>query len=107
MTTLRPSAAPRWKIATRIFLRAPGASAAYSARSSHNGAEPAPTMASAELRRKKRRLVISMFLKLRGTQGDVSRQSSIHYHAGYAILGHLQGEIHARQQPARVDPLLA
>src|SRR6266852_3391958 len=40
----RPSAAPRWKMATRIFLRVP-ASAAYRARCSQTGTAPTPTMA--------------------------------------------------------------
>src|SRR4051794_40296374 len=49
MTMLRPSAAPRWKMATRI-LRLPCAAAA--ARPSQKGTAPAPAMAMAEPRRK-------------------------------------------------------
>src|SRR6185312_2588441 len=49
---LSPSAAPRWKIATRTFLRPPCCSAAKAARWSQSGAEPVPAIAIAELRRK-------------------------------------------------------
>src|SRR5881227_343955 len=54
----RPSAAPRWKIATRIFLRAFGPSAAYRARCNQSGALPTPTIASAEFFRNNRRVLI-------------------------------------------------
>src|ERR1035437_6679240 len=57
---LRPSAAPRWKIATRTFLRCPVVVCANAARSSQSGDVPTPTMAMAESRRKIR-LDIGMF----------------------------------------------
>src|SRR5580700_10020369 len=44
----KPSTAPRWKIATRIFLRTSVESAAYSDRDSHTGMDPTPNIASAE-----------------------------------------------------------
>src|SRR5271170_3982697 len=45
-------------MATRTFLRGLGASAAYSARDSHAGVEPMPTIAMAELFRKIRRFIL-------------------------------------------------
>src|SRR5215472_13472088 len=72
----RPSTAPRWKTATRTFLRGLGASAAYRARVSQAGAEPAPNAASAELFRKNLRENILLPLKLRRSDyqpGDESR----------------------------------
>src|SRR5580658_6673480 len=64
-----PSAAPRWKIATSTFLRAPCWSAAKAARSSQSGAEPTPAIAMAELRRKiLRESAILPSLKIRGTE---------------------------------------
>src|ERR1700678_3048207 len=54
----KPSTAPRWKMATRIFLRVsvtePGADWAYKDRDNHAGMEPTPNIASAEPFRKTR-----------------------------------------------------
>src|SRR5579871_5251190 len=51
---LRPSTAPRWKIAMRTFLRRAGEAPAYTARPNQAGAAPTPKIASAELFRNKR-----------------------------------------------------
>src|SRR5262245_47833380 len=95
-------------MATNIFLRGEGASAAYSARSSHSGAEPTPTIASAEFRRKIRRVVIvaSTFLKLGRAKrhpGTAGRD----LHADDFTIGQLHGEVHTRDQTSRVEPILA
>src|ERR1700691_246923 len=109
---LRPSAAPRWKIATRIFLRGEGPSAAYRARSSHSGAVPAPTIASAELRTKNLRVVIvsseSLLLEVEGAQRDALRRlRAIHFDSENLVVYQRDAEVHARQQAGRVQPLLA
>src|ERR1039458_3499023 len=101
-------------MATRIFLRGLGASAAYKARCSQSGAAPAPTMARAELRRKMRRFVmddpplrLSVLLKLGRAQGYAGYARGADLHAGYPVVRQLQGEIHARQQARRIYPLPA
>src|ERR1700689_2315081 len=74
----RPSAAPRWKMATNPFLRAPCWSPAKAARSSQSGAEPMPAIAIAELRRKiLRDIAIALpFLKIRGAERQPGGQRS-------------------------------
>src|SRR5277367_1901842 len=63
---LSPSTAPRWKIATRIFLRRPGPSAAYTDLDSQPGIEPTPKMAQAvPFRNARREAIKSPSLKIR------------------------------------------
>src|SRR5689334_21430922 len=58
---LSPSTAPRWKMATRIFLRRPVPSAANTDRPSQEGAAPTPKIASAEPFRNPRRVAIFIY----------------------------------------------
>src|SRR4051812_19025002 len=71
-----PSTAPRWKIATKIFLRGLGASAAYSARDNQPGAAPTPNIANPELLRNKRREVIKLSpLEIRRSEYQAGHES--------------------------------
>jgi hypothetical protein len=51
----KPSAAPRWKMATRIFFFLPSTAAA---RASQEGTAPIPAIATAEPRKKMRRVTM-------------------------------------------------
>src|ERR1700730_4105590 len=95
MTTFSPSTAPRWKMATRIFLRRSEPSAAYTERDSHVGRAPTPNIASAEPFRKTRREVIENLPSLKIRRADhFSGLRRRCLHTRHLILGHLDREIH-------------
>src|SRR5580658_7796105 len=86
--------APRCKMATRIFLRGLGASAAYSARESQAGAVLVPYMARAEdFKNKRRENILLSPLKIR---------RSNHHSRGQRA----SGAIHAHSFSDRVQRLL-
>src|ERR1700686_4876900 len=70
--------APRWKMATRIFLRRAGASAAYKARESHAGAAPMPNIATADdFRNNLREVMTSSPLEIGRAQHQAGDQAGI------------------------------
>src|SRR5260370_18435550 len=95
MTTLRPSTAPRWKMATKIFLRRSELSSAYTERDNQVGRDPTPNIASAEPFKKTRRDVMKNlpFLKIRRANhfGGLRRHNVPALHS---ILRELDREIH-------------
>src|SRR5579871_6529536 len=71
-----PSTAPRWKTATRIFLRRAPVPAAKTDLESHAGIEPVPKMARADPFRNARLDAIhSPSLKIRGTDHQSRHQA--------------------------------